>query len=166
MRNTFDFDNGVRITSDFESGNLLQCLEFAPETSNEIPSAYDVVDENAEGENQGDESNQGYSQPNDDSAAANDQHAEAIQQVLFGPSEDELHCYDLFICPDSLPYVEGVKQRAQFYFSVTGVPAQRSMDQPRTLRFRVINESNQGRLLSYGHKPVYLIVPHKEFLAI
>ena len=36
----------------------------------------------------------------------------------------------------------------------------------RTLRFRVINMSNQSRLLSYGHKPVYLVVSHKEFLAI
>ena len=61
---------------------------------------------------------------------------------MFGASEDELYCYDLFICPDSLPYVEGVKQRAQFYFSLSGLPAPSSHDKARTLRFRVINESN------------------------
>ena len=42
MRNTFEFEDGVRITSQFESGNLWQCYEFAPETSNEIPTAYDI----------------------------------------------------------------------------------------------------------------------------
>ena len=40
------------------------------------------------------------------------------------------------------------------------------METRRTLRFRVVNESNQARLLSYGHKPVYLIVTNQEFLAI
>ena len=57
MRNTFDFEsNGVRVTSDFESGNLWQCLEFAPENSNYIPySGYD--DDTTEGNNCNDETN-------------------------------------------------------------------------------------------------------------
>ena len=42
--------------------------------------------------------------------------------TLFAPTEDELYCYDLWICPDSMPYVEGIKQKAQFYFGVTGLP--------------------------------------------
>ena len=29
-RNTFTFENGVRITSEFESGNLWKCQEFLP----------------------------------------------------------------------------------------------------------------------------------------
>jgi len=33
-------------------------------------------------------------------------------QTLFSPTEDELYCFDLWVCPDSLPYVEGAKQRA------------------------------------------------------
>ena len=55
MRNTFDFEsNGVRVTSDFESGNLWQCLEFDPENSNYIPySGY--VDDTTEGNNGYDE---------------------------------------------------------------------------------------------------------------
>ena len=36
MRNTFTFENGVRLTSEFEGGNLWKCQEFAPELANEI----------------------------------------------------------------------------------------------------------------------------------
>ena len=43
-------------------------------------------------------------------------------KTLFAPTEDELYCYDIKVCPDSLPYVMGSKQRAQFYFSVSGMP--------------------------------------------
>ena len=44
------------MTSDFESGNLWQCLEFAPENSNYIPySGYD--DDTTEGNNCNDETN-------------------------------------------------------------------------------------------------------------
>lgn len=64
-----------------------------------------------------------------------------------------------------MPYTEGVKQRAQFYFSLSGLPAAED-DEPRSLRFRVINQSNQARLLSYGHKPVYLVLSQVEFIAL
>ena len=40
MRKTFEFEDGVRLTSDFESGNLYQCFEFAPESGNQIPACY------------------------------------------------------------------------------------------------------------------------------
>ena len=40
MRRTFEFEDGVRLTSDFESGNLWQCFEFAPESANQIPACY------------------------------------------------------------------------------------------------------------------------------
>ena len=52
MRNTFDFEDGVQVTSEFESGNLWQCREFAPDTANEIPLAYL---QNEEGEEYGGE---------------------------------------------------------------------------------------------------------------
>ena len=36
-RNTFVFENGVRITSEFESGNLWKCQDFLPGSENIIP---------------------------------------------------------------------------------------------------------------------------------
>ena len=35
-RNTYTFENGVRITSEFEAGNLWRCEEFAAEAANEV----------------------------------------------------------------------------------------------------------------------------------
>ena len=35
MRNTFTFSRGIRITSDFEAGNLWKCQEIAPELIND-----------------------------------------------------------------------------------------------------------------------------------
>ena len=82
---------------------------------------------------------------------------------MFTLSEDDLFCFDIWICPDSLPYVEGIKTRAQFFFSVTGMPAQSSVEVRRTLRFRVRNMSTQGKLLSFGHKPVALRLDKKSY---
>ena len=45
MRNTFTFENGVRITSEFESGNLWRCEEFLPEAAEEIEPAEDEPEE-------------------------------------------------------------------------------------------------------------------------
>ena len=39
MRNTFTFENGVRVTSELESGNLWRCQEFLPEAANDIELA-------------------------------------------------------------------------------------------------------------------------------
>ena len=44
MRNTFTFESGVRITSDFEAGNLWKCSEIAPETANDVEPAEDDED--------------------------------------------------------------------------------------------------------------------------
>lgn len=77
---------------------------------------------------------------------------------MFAKCEDDLYCYDLWVSPDGLPYVEGIKTRAQFFFSVTGVPECTSVEKRRTLRFRVMNLSTQSKLLSYGHKPVFVIL--------
>ena len=49
-RNTFTFENGVRITSEFEAGNLWRCQEFAPEAANDVEPA-----EEEEGENEAEE---------------------------------------------------------------------------------------------------------------
>ena len=110
MRNTFDFDDGVKITSKFESGNLWQCREFNPQTANEIPLEY------LQKEEQEEEEVVTADQTDENGVAAD-------TTPLFASSEDELYCYDLWVCPDSLPYVEGIKQRAQFHFSLTGLPA-------------------------------------------
>ena len=40
-RNTFTFANGVRVTSEFESGNLWRCQELAPEAANDVEPAED-----------------------------------------------------------------------------------------------------------------------------
>ena len=48
MRNTYTFINGVRISSEFESGNLWRCEEFPAEFSNDI----EEVDEEEEKEGQ------------------------------------------------------------------------------------------------------------------
>ena len=86
--------------------------------------------------------------------------------TLFSPTEDELFCYDMWLCPDSMPYIEGEKSRAQFYFGVSGLPAQSSVETRRTLRIRIKNQSQQAKLLSYGHKPVFLILPNPDFLKL
>ena len=49
-RNTFTFENGVRITSELEAGNLWKCQELAPEAANDVePAEEEEVDnDNAE----------------------------------------------------------------------------------------------------------------------
>ena len=60
--------------------------------------------------------------------------------------------------------------RAGFFFSVTGIAASQKIydphfktevEIPRTLKFTGKNFSNQAKLLSYGHTPVYLEVSHE-----
>jgi len=41
MRNTFTFSSGIRITSEFEAGNLWKCQEIAPEAVNDVEPALD-----------------------------------------------------------------------------------------------------------------------------
>lgn len=47
-RNTFTFENGVRITSEFEAGNLWRCQELAPEAANDVEPAEDEEQNEAE----------------------------------------------------------------------------------------------------------------------
>ena len=112
-RNTFEFENGVIVNSEFEAGNLWRCQEFLAAACNEIELEEEVDVEGGEdtqqvsnsqasgtaveGEN-GDKDVNGYSLTD--------------TETLFAPTEDELYCYDLWVCPDSLPYIEGSKQRA------------------------------------------------------
>ena len=48
-RNTFVFENGVRITSEFESGNLWKCQEFLPGQENIIPEEIEEEKKEADG---------------------------------------------------------------------------------------------------------------------
>ena len=126
MRNTFTFESGIRVTSEFEAGNLWRCHEIAPESANEIEPAEDE-DENEEIEEVKTASQSTSATARDENAAGNDSDPENKYSItdtltLFAPTEDDLFCFDLYVCPDSLPYTEGVKQRAQFYFAVTGLP--------------------------------------------
>ena len=123
-RNTFEFGNGVVVNSEFEAGNLWRCQEFLAAACNEIELAED--EEGAEG---GDGTQQmSNSQASGTAAEENGDNADpngyslTDTALLFAPTEDELYCYDLWVCPDSLPYIEGSKQRAQFYFDLTGLP--------------------------------------------
>lgn len=51
-----------------------------------------------------------------------------------------------------------------FFFSVTGIPKQQENSQKdKNLRFHFTNMSNQAKLLSFGHKPVYLEVSDQEY---
>ena len=58
MRRTFEFEDGVRLTSDFESGNLWQCFEFAPESANQIPAGY-FEEGDPDSQNSGEGANRG-----------------------------------------------------------------------------------------------------------
>ena len=175
-RNTFTFENGVRLTSEFETGNLWRCQEFAPDQANEIEPEEEEDNGGANGIDNSEmtEETKGEAIPgvSQDTAAGSDgeegnnKYSLTDTATLFAPTEDELYCYDLWVCPDSMPYHENLKQKAQFYFGVTGLPAQSSVETRRTLRFRVMNESQQAKLLSYGHKPVYVILSNQEFQAL
>jgi hypothetical protein len=84
------------------------------------------------------------------------------------------YCFEVHICPDSWPYLpETSTGKAGFFFDVSGVPeATKQFDEElkcevteaRTLRILIKNLSNQAKLLSYGHMPVYLEVSHQEYL--
>jgi hypothetical protein len=62
-----------------------------------------------------------------------------------------------------MPYKEDNKSRAQFLFSVSGLPEVSSPEKRRVIRFRVRNMSVQGRLLGYGHKPVAVELTNKKY---
>lgn len=82
----------------------------------------------------------------------------------------------MHVCPDSWPYLsETSTGKAGFFFDVSGIPeASKKFDEdlkcevqePRTLRIHFKNLSNQAKLLSYGHMPVYLEVSHQDYLKL
>lgn len=135
-RNTFTFEKGMNITSDFDSGNLLKCtLAYAKE---DIP-------------------------------------CEKVHNVVY--NKDEIYySYNMWASPDAWPYMtETNTGRAGFFFAVSGFsPAEQKFDNqfncdvftPRTLRFHFKNLSNQIKLLSYGHMPVYLEVDNQTYLKL
>ena len=124
-RNTFIFEDGLEVTSDFDSGNLSKCVMT--------------------------------SSPN----------KQASEQV---------YSFEFWISCDSQPYMPHVTAgRAGFFFSVTGIGASRKVydpqfktdiEIPRTLKFTGKNFSNQAKLLSYGHTPVFLEVTHDQYVKL
>ena len=112
-RNTFIFENGVRITSEFESGNLWKCQDFLPEQENVIPELHQEPDEEEVKKEESQGADDASDGGEDDNTVPNgEEYDEHDTVTLFAPTQDELYCYDLWLCPDSLPYVAGQKQRA------------------------------------------------------
>lgn len=110
MRNTFTFENGVRITSEFESGNLWKCQEFAPELADEIePPAEDDDSYNEETKTQSQTTAEEGTNGGSNDSDPETKYSLTDTATLFTPTEDELYCYDLWICPDSMPYVVDTK---------------------------------------------------------
>lgn len=82
---------------------------------------------------------------------------------VFRPAEeDDVYAFDIWLCHDAMPYVETVKSRAQFFFSVSNLPDAVPLKR-RILRFRVRNMSTQSKLLGYGHKPVVVELANKDY---
>ncbi len=118
MRNTFNFGNGVSLTSEFEAGNLWKCKEIAAETINDVePAEEDEEQLQSNATNLDEEvktSGQQIQATGGEDQAANESDPETKYsitdtQTLFTPTEDDLYCYDLWVCPDSMPYIDTCK---------------------------------------------------------
>lgn len=75
-------------------------------------------------------------------------------------ADQKYYNFEAVICPDGYPYMKFENDDGRepgFFFSVTGV------EPNSNLRFHFPKLSNQGKLLSYGHKPVYLKVSDIEY---
>lgn len=135
-RNLFTFSNGIQISSNYDGGNLLKCFESSASKKWVSEKIFNKVNEKLE----------------------------------------TYYTYEMHICPDSWPYLpETSAGRAGFFFDVTGIPeASKKFDEelkcevfePRTLRLHFKNMSNQAKLMSYGHMPVYLEVNHQDYLKL
>ncbi|CDW82706.1 zinc carboxypeptidase family protein [Stylonychia lemnae] len=134
QRNTFTFDDGVIITSDFDSGNLWKCLKKRVEP-------VEVTEQ----------------QFIDDSKSEELKQSEEIKSEP--PKQEGFDEYEIWIAPDSIPYQEEISYRTWFFFSITGFPKDM-----KTIRFRVMNMSNQGKLISYGLKSVFIEFSHQDHL--
>ena len=136
-RNLFTFSNGIQISSNFDGGNLLKCVESSA-TKKWL-----------------------------------------TEHKIFNKVNEKLETYftfEMHLCPDSLPYLpETTGGRAGFFFDVTNIPeASKKYDEElkcevseaRTLRIHLKNMSNQAKLMSYGHMPVFLEVNHQDYLKL
>jgi hypothetical protein len=67
--------------------------------------------------------------------------------------------FEAHICPDGFPFMtfEDDGREPGFFFSVENVP------RDANLRFHFPKLSCQEKLLSYGHKPVYLKVSKERY---
>ena len=59
--------------------------------------------------------------------------------------------FDIWVCPDSMPYKNEGSYRTWFFFYATKFPPK-----SKSLNFKIRNMSNQATLLGYGLKPVFL----------
>lgn len=62
------------------------------------------------------------------------------------------YTYDLYISPDSKPYVDEILYRGWFYFSITGIRPS------GTVTFTIKNMKNQTKLYTAGLRPVFKTV--------
>ena len=102
-RITKKFENGIVISSEFESGNLQRVEDITSSTytkeiqeeTKEVPVIFneDLSD-------------------NEDATADTMEFENFEWDAMFGKIEDELYCYDIWVSPDGLPYVKGLKTRA------------------------------------------------------
>lgn len=74
--------------------------------------------------------------------------------------EKKYYNFEAVVCPDGHPYMvfeDDDGREPGFFFSVSGVP------QNCNLRFHFPKLSMQHKLMSFGHKPVYLKVSDEEY---
>ena len=123
-RNTFTFEDGLVVTSQFDAGNLLHCTK-----------------------------------------------GQAIEKLSPGKFKDNVYYrFNMWVSPDAWPYkTEGHSVGAGFFFAVSGFSdLEKQYNDPfrsdiKIVRFHFKNLSNQEKLLSYGHMPVYLEVDHPTY---
>ena len=110
MRNTFTFASGVRISSDFEAGNLWKCSEMSDQDRSDVGS--EEEDEPGVEESKG-QNTTTYSVVEEVQGGTESEpetkYVTSESPTLFAASDDELFCFDIWVCPDSLPYTENVK---------------------------------------------------------
>ena len=126
----------MNITSDFDAGNLMKCCAGDPKFQMPKEPIFNKVN----------------------------------------TKDEDYFCFDMWISPGAWPYMTDTNTgKAGFFFAVSGFSeAKKSWDdhyqcdvfKPRTLRFHFKNMSNQIKLLSYGHMPVYLECDNATYLKL
>lgn len=147
-RNTFKFKSGIEITSNFDGGNLMYCQDLDEEQTH-----YSFMPEQAV--------YRSWTDGEEDQDSADDRRAKCYE-------------YEVRVAPDGYPYMiweydDG--REPGFFFSVSGIPAlKRRKDEEsigneeRRLRFHFTHLTHQTKQMSFGHRPVYIVVSHEKYL--